>query len=242
MANEKSPIGVPEHISIIMDGNGRWAKKRNLPRTMGHKAGVSSILTAVKYCSAHGIKILSLFGFSTENWHRPKSEVLYLNQLFLVVLRQKITELQENNVQLRIVGNITEFSDNLQAEIIKSQQLTANNSGLKLVVALNYSGRWDIIQATRKIGEQIAAKILQPASIDMDTISTNLATHDFPDPDLLIRSSGEQRISNFMLWQLAYTELYFTDTLWPDFTDAELDKALNAYATRERRYGTISST
>lgn len=230
---------LPQHIAIIMDGNGRWATQRNLPRIFGHREGAEKIKSLVEYCSNVGIKVLTLWAFSTENWNRPPKEVQFLMQLFMRKIEQEIDALHKNNVQFRIIGNMSQLSSKLQKKIIQATELTANNNGLKLVLALNYSGRWDLTQAMQKIAEKVEQNKISPIAITAELISQNLITADLPEPDLLIRTSGEIRISNFMLWQLAYTELYFTDTLWPDFNNSELEKALTAYAARERRFGAI---
>jgi undecaprenyl diphosphate synthase len=230
---------LPQHIAIIMDGNGRWAKQRNLPRVFGHREGAERIKTIVEYCNDIGVKVLTLWAFSTENWNRPPKEVQFLMRLFIQKIEQEVAAMHKNNVQFRVIGNIAQLNIKLQKKIMEATELTANNNGLKFVLALNYSGRWDLNQAMQKIARQIERNEIMSSAITAELISQNLITADLPDPDLLIRTSGEVRISNFMLWQLAYTELYFTDTLWPDFNNAELEKALTTYAARERRFGAI---
>ena len=220
---------VPRHIAIVMDGNGRWAKKRGLPRLAGHKAGGEAAKEIIKACSEKGIEVLTLFAFGTENWNRPAEEVDNLMKLFFDVLQKNTKDLHKYNVQLRIIGDCTKLSKKLQDKIVSVQQETANNSGLKLNAAINYSGRWDIWQAIKKL--------LQKGEVTLENFQSLLCLHDLPEPDLFIRTSGEQRISNFLLWQLAYTELYFTDVLWPDFKTQALDEALLAYSKRERRFG-----
>lgn len=230
----------PRHIAIVMDGNGRWAKQRNLPRIAGHKAGAKAVEAVVKACGEEKIEILTLFAFSSENWGRPPDEIEYLMDLFLKTLQRQIKTLHENNVQLRVIGDCSKFSKKLQESILKSQQLTARNTALKLIIAANYSGRWDITQGVQKIAQQIEQKQLNSSQIDMQLLQNHLCLSDLPEPDLLIRTSGELRISNFMLWQFAYTEFFFTETLWPDFDANELKRALASYTHRQRRFGLTS--
>lgn len=231
---------LPQHVAVIMDGNGRWAKQRFMPRVAGHRAGVEAARQVVKNCAKRGIKVLSLFAFSSENWRRPVQEVNYLMELFLTGLEREVHMLHENNVQLRFIGNRERFSERLSRKISEVESLTANNSGMVLIIAADYGGQWDICQAARKLGEAVEQGRLLANDITPERIAENLSFSDLPDPDLFIRTSGEIRISNFMLWQLAYSELYFTNTLWPDFDDKELDNALTHYANRERRYGKSS--
>lgn len=230
----------PRHIAIIMDGNGRWAKQRHLPRVLGHQEGVKAVRKVIKICGEIGIEVLTLFAFSSENWQRPKQEVNYLMTLFLNTLKSELDKLAKNNVQLRMVGCLDRFKQPLRKWIDKAQALTANNTGLKLVIAVNYSGQWDIVQAMQKVASKIKVGEFAAETLNRDLFASYLSLADLPDPDLLIRTSGEYRISNFLLWQLAYTELYFTETLWPDFNEEELDKALFFYAKRERRFGFTS--
>jgi undecaprenyl diphosphate synthase len=225
-----------------MDGNGRWATQRNLPRIFGHREGAERIKALVEHCNDIGIKVLTLWAFSTENWNRPPKEVQFLMRLFIHKIEQEVAAMHKNNVQFRVIGNIGQLNAKLQQKIVDATELTAGNTGLKFVLALNYSGRWDLTSAMQKIAGQIERNEIMASTITPELISQNLITADLPDPDLLIRTSGEVRISNFMLWQLAYTELYFTDALWPDFNNNELEKALTAYATRERRFGAIAET
>jgi undecaprenyl diphosphate synthase len=231
---------LPQHVAIIMDGNGRWAKRRGLPRSSGHRAGADVAQAITKACGEKGIAVLTLFAFGSENWRRPAEEVNFLLDLFTRALKRDSKTLHKNNVQLRIVGDTSAFDANLQKSILDAQQLTANNTGLKLVIAVNYSGRWDIVQATKKIVSEVADKQLTSEQITAELIRQKLCLADLPEPDLFIRTSGEKRISNFMLWQFAYTELFFTDTLWPDFTVAEFEQTLNDFANRERRFGLTS--
>ena len=229
---------LPRHVAIIMDGNGRWAKNRGLPRTAGHKVGVERVREIVKTCAEKKIDVLTLFAFSTENWQRSQVEVGYLmNQLFIVALENEAGELHKNNIQLRVIGEKKRLTEKLQQKIYNAEKLTVNNSGLKLVLALSYSGRWDIVEATRQIGQEIATGKLVPQDITLEKLQSHTCLHDLPELDLLIRTSGEQRISNFMLWQLAYAELYFTDVLWPDFYAKDFIAALEIYDKRMRRFG-----
>ncbi len=230
----------PRHIAIIMDGNGRWARKRFLPRVAGHRAGVDALHKVVKQAVQRGVEVLTLFAFSSENWRRPSYEVTYLLDLFLNMLENEIQKLHEQEIQLRIIGDRSQFNEKLQAQIVKAQNHTAQNKGLKLVIAANYGGQWDLTQAMKKIAQEVEAGSLSSTSITPELISTRLSLGDLPPPDLFIRTSGEQRISNFLLWQLVYTELYFTGVLWPDFNEVELDRALDFYAGRERRFGCTS--
>ena len=229
--------GVPRHVAIIMDGNCRWAKKRLLPRVAGHRAGVEAVRQVVRVCADKEIEALTLFAFSSENWRRPEQEVGLLMELFLTALQRETKKLHENNVRLKVVGERTAFSARLQEEILAAEELSKNNTGLTLVVAANYGGRWDVAQAARRLGERIEAGTLRAADITPELLETQLALHGLPEPDLFIRTGGEQRISNFLLWHLAYTELYFTDTLWPDFDARAFTEALKSYAGRQRRFG-----
>lgn len=228
---------LPQHIAIIMDGNGRWAKMRNLSRISGHRIGVQSVKDIVKACNKKGIKILTLFAFSTENWQRPVSEVKFLMSLITSVIQKEIKEFHNNNVKLQVIGNKERLSPKILQAIEKAEKLTVNNTGLKLVIALDYSGRWDLTQAITKIAKKINDEQITLKDINEDFIDSQLVTEGMPYPDLVIRTSNEKRISNFMLWQIAYTELYFTDVFWPDFRESELDMALADYAKRQRRFG-----
>jgi undecaprenyl diphosphate synthase len=220
---------LPKHIAIVMDGNGRWAKKRGLPRVAGHKAGGEAAKEIIKVCSQKGIEALTLFAFGAENWNRPAEEVDNLMNLFFEALQKNTKDLNEYNIRLCVIGDHARLNKKLVDKIINVQKETATNTGLKLNVAINYSGRWDIWQAVEKT--------LQAEEVSQEIFQSHLCLHDLPEPDLFIRTSGEQRISNFLLWQLAYTELYFTDILWPDFHGQALEEALLAYAKRERRFG-----
>lgn len=228
---------VPRHIAIIMDGNGRWAKQRNQPRFFGHKAGVEAVRNVVKSCAQRGIDVLTLFAFSSENWRRPKKEVSLLMELLYTALTREVSKLNDNNVRLRIIGDRSVFSEKLQKRLRESEQFTEKNTGLILVVAVNYGGRWDITQAARQVADKALAGQLQATDITPELIGQHLSLADLPEPDLFIRTGGEQRVSNFLLWQLAYTELFFTETLWPDFTTAKLDDAIHSFSKRQRRFG-----
>ncbi|TPW16622.1 MAG: undecaprenyl diphosphate synthase [Halothiobacillaceae bacterium] len=230
----------PRHIAIIMDGNGRWARKRLLPRIAGHKAGVDSVRTAVQECARRGVEVLTLFAFSSENWRRPPQEVSFLMELFLTALERELRSLHQNNVRVRVLGDTAAFAEKLQHKIRETEQLTQHNSGLTLNVAANYGGRWDIAQAVRRIAQEVAAGRCTPEEITEASIEAYTQLHGLPEPDLFIRTGGEQRISNFMLWHLAYTELYFTDLSWPDFDAAALEAAIASFRARERRFGRTS--
>lgn len=230
---------LPKHIAIIMDGNGRWAKKRNLPRSAGHRAGGEAVQEIIRACNEKSIEILTLWAFGIENWNRPVEEVNYLMKLFFDALQRDIKDLQKYNIQLRVIGDCARLDEKLQNKIVEAQQLSANNTGLKLNVGISYSGRWDILQAVKRLGHSVEIGELKAEQITQEYFQSLLCLHDLPEPDLFIRTSGELRISNFMLWQLAYTELYFTDILWPDFHKDALEDALRAYAKRERRFGEL---
>lgn len=228
---------LPRHVAIVMDGNGRWAAQRKLPRHAGHKAGVKSVRTSVEQSVKHGIEVLTLFAFSSENWKRPQKEVTLLMELFMVALQREVKRLNRNNVQLRVIGDRSAFSGKLQQRIASAEADTAGNDGLVLQIAANYGGRWDIVQAVRYLAKRVESGELPADQITESAIASALSFSDLPDPDLFIRTGGEQRISNFMLWQSAYTELYFTDDYWPDFDAGAFDSALRYYAGRQRRFG-----
>lgn len=231
---------LPRHVAIIMDGNGRWAQQRHLPRVSGHKAGAESVREVVKTCIKNQIEVLTLFAFSSENWRRPSMEVNYLMQLFITLLHHEAKKLHEQNIQLKIIGDRTRLDKKLQKKITEVEKLTGSNTGLKLNLAVNYGGQWDITQAVKAIAEDIETGKLASSDITAQILQEKLCLADLPEPDLFIRTSGEQRISNFMLWQFAYTELYFTEVLWPDFNAVEFEKALELFANRERRFGFTS--
>ena len=230
-----SPL--PRHVAIILDGNGRWATRRQLPRVAGHRAGVDNLRSLVERCATLGIEYLTVFAFSSENWRRPAAEVRLLMELFVRALEQETKRLLEAGVRLRVVGNRQAFPAKLQQAIARAEQLTRENRRMTLVIAANYGGRWDICEATKRLARQVARGQLHPEDITPTLLEEQLDFHGIPEPDLFIRSGGEQRLSNFLLWQLAYTELYFTDCLWPDFDAAAFDLALASFAARERRYG-----
>jgi undecaprenyl diphosphate synthase len=220
-----------------MDGNGRWARKRSLPRHAGHRAGVKSVRAIVENAARHGVEYLTLFAFSSENWRRPEEEVGMLMSLFLEALRREVADLHKNDVRLRFIGERRRLDAKLNERIASAEALTADNTGLRLQVAVAYGGRWDIVEAARRIAELVAAGDLSADSVDEAAFAAELQLGSAPDPDLLIRTGGEQRISNFLLWNLAYAELWFTDVLWPDFGETEFEAALAHYARRQRRYG-----
>lgn len=231
---------LPEHIAIIMDGNGRWAEQHHLPRREGHKAGYQAARRVVQHCGNLGIKVLTLFAFSSENWARPQTEINDIMDLFYRALNQEIDELHQNNVRVKVIGDTSQLSEKLQKAIIADQEMTAKNTGLTLVLAVNYGGRWDIVQATKHIALAVSRGDIHTDDIDTKLFSHYVSTAEFPDPDLFIRPSGEQRISNFLNWQLAYSELYFPEQPWPDFNAAAIDAAVEFFQTRERRYGMTS--
>jgi len=231
---------VPAHIAIVMDGNGRWAKKRNRPRTKGHQAGLKALRATIENCVRRGVGTLSVFAFSSENWNRPASEVARLMDLFLGALDKEVTELHSNEVCLRFVGDKTPFRKTLKKKMKEAEDLTADNRRLVLNVAVNYGGRWDIAQAARRVAAAVAASDINAKDVDEALFARYLALAQSPDPDLFIRTGGEMRISNFLLWQSAYTEFWFTRVLWPDFDAATLDEAISAFQTRERRFGHTS--
>lgn len=228
---------LPRHVAIIMDGNGRWAKKRFMPRIAGHHRGVEIVRDTVKYCLAHGIEYLTLFAFSSENWRRPEEEVTLLMQLFVRALEQEVAKLHRNGVRLKVVGDLSRFDPHLQSLIRASEEKTAANDKLTLSIAANYGGRWDILQATNRMARERPESCGQWSEADL---APYLAMSYAPEPDLFIRTGGEERISNFLLWQLAYAEFYFTETLWPEFDAAAFDAAIASYQKRERRFGRTS--
>lgn len=239
VAEPKSLQNVPKHIAIIMDGNGRWAERRHLPRVAGHEEGVKATERVIKAAVEKKIKILTLFAFGIENWGRPAEEVNFLMRLFITNLEEQAEQFITKNIQLRVIGDRSRIDPLLQAKIIEVQEKTAKNDGLILVIAFNYSGRWDILQAVRTLSERVAKGELRSNDISIDDIQQALSLADLPEPDLFIRTSGEQRLSNFLLWQLAYTELFFTPVLWPDFDAAAFDEALQNFSLRQRRYGLV---
>lgn len=231
------PDKLPKHVAVIMDGNGRWARKRFLPRVAGHKRGVEVVRSLVKQCAELDIKFLTLFAFSSENWRRPEDEVSFLMNLFMEALKKEVAKLHENNIRLILIGDRSGFNAELITQIEASEKITENNTGLTLTVAVNYGGRWDVLQAANKM---ILSNTESDHYFDEEDLAPFLSMHYAPEPDLFIRTGGEKRISNFLLWQLAYTELYFTDVLWPDFDKSCFNAAISSYQKRERRFGRTS--
>ena len=228
---------LPRHVAIIMDGNGRWAERRRRPRSFGHRAGVKAVRASVEFCLRNRIPALTLFAFSSENWNRPATEVNTLMTLFLKALDREVGQLREHGVRLRFIGDPSPFPAEVQARMRAAEAGTAHNAALVLTVAANYGGRWDIVQACRRIAARVAAGELAAAAVDTGVVAAQLSLADLPEPDLFIRTGGDHRVSNFLLWQLAYTELHFTDVLWPDFDAAAMTRAIEDFARRERRFG-----
>ena len=231
---------VPQHVAVIMDGNGRWAKRKGAARIFGHKNAVKAVRDVTEGCAELGVEFLTLYAFSTENWSRPVEEVSGLMQLLVLTIRKELKTLLNNNVKLTAIGSIESLPKDCQRELEEAINMTKNNTGLTLVLALSYSGRWEITKAMKEIGRDIEQGKLKAEDIDQDLVKSYLQTHSIPDPELLIRTSGEMRISNFLLWQIAYTELFISDKLWPDFRKSDLMDALIAFQQRERRFGRIS--
>ena len=228
---------IPTHVAVIMDGNGRWARKRAMPRHVGHRSGVAAVRAAVEVAAQRGVSYLTLFAFSSENWNRPRDEVSKLMGLFVEALQREVEDLHRNKVRLAFIGAREQLEPRLLEMIVAAENKTRGNSGLQLQVAMAYGGRWDIVQAAQRLATHVAAGDMKADEIDDKAIAGELALANIPDPDLLIRTGGEQRISNFLLWNLAYAELWFCDTLWPDFGEQQFDEALAFFARRERRYG-----
>jgi undecaprenyl diphosphate synthase len=238
---EKIDIGnLPQHVAVIMDGNGRWAKKKGNLRIFGHQNAITAVRETVEAAAELGVNFLTLYAFSTENWSRPKFEVDALMKLLVSTIRKETETLNKNNIRLQAIGDLASLPAACRAELEEAMEITSRNSRMTLVLALSYSGRWELVQAMQKIADQVKAGTIEPSAIDENTIRQNLNTANIPDPELLIRTSGEQRISNFLLWQLAYTELYITDLLWPDFRKEHLYEAILAFQQRERRFGKTS--
>ena len=227
----------PQHIAIIMDGNGRWAQAQGKNRVVGHKAGVDSVRAVVKGARKAGVKALTLFAFSSENWQRPEKEVNVLMDLFMYVLTKEVKRLHKNDIRFQVIGDLSRFSDKLQKSIKKSEQLTASNKGLILSVAANYGGRWDIANAAKQLAKQVQNNEISLDDIHEDSLNKHTCLAELPELDLLIRTGGDYRISNFLLWQAAYAEFYFTEILWPDFNEEQFEKAIDVFDQRERRYG-----
>jgi len=236
----KEVKAIPQHVCIIMDGNGRWAKKRFMPRTFGHRKGVAITRDSIEFFARAGVRYLTLFAFSSENWNRPKEEVSTLMELFFRSLKDNNAELHSQNIRIRFIGERAAFSQTLQKQIAEAEALTLNNKAMTLNIAANYGGQWDILNAIKKISASIERGEISSDNIDYPMLESELSLADTPDPDLFIRTGGEHRVSNFLLWQLAYTEFYFTDVLWPDFSTEEMQKSLDDYAKRQRRYGKTS--
>jgi undecaprenyl diphosphate synthase len=228
---------LPRHVAVVMDGNGRWANKRHLPRAAGHKAGVSATRKIVENCAKKGIEALTIFAFSSENWNRPKAEVSSLMSLFVTTITAEVKKLDKKNVRVRFIGDRARFSGKLQQSIQNSEELTRDNTGLQLNIAANYGGRWDIVNACRRLAEAVKEGAVAVDDIDEEMFDSSVCLSEMPAPDLFIRTGGEQRISNFLIWQLAYSELYFIDTLWPDFSGEDFEASLEWYASRQRRFG-----
>lgn len=237
MGIEVDQTRMPEHVAIIMDGNGRWAQKRGMPRTAGHRAGIKTVKKIIKFCSQLGIKYLTLYAFSTENWKRPEREVSALFKLLVYYLRREVSELDKNNVKLNFIGDISAFDENIKAEIYRAKAMLEDNNGLIVNLALNYGGRAEILNAVRHIVRDVKKDSILEDQIDETVFSRYIYTAGMPDPDLLIRTGGEYRISNFLLWQIAYSELWYTDVLWPDFSEKDLLLAIADYQDRNRRFG-----
>ena len=233
---------IPQHIAIVMDGNGRWAKERGLPRVMGHRQGVIAIEAIVEACSQLGVKYLTIYAFSTENWKRPQEEVSALMKLLVEFAQSKLERLCENNVRVQVLGDMEQLAPTPQKALDRLIKKTQNNTGLVLNMAINYGGRWEIIRAIQNLAVDVQQGKLQPRTIDETTFQRYLTTSDQPDPDLLIRTSGEERLSNFLLWQLAYAELYFTDVYWPDFKEVDLIQAISDFQKRSRRFGGVNDS
>ncbi len=233
---------LPQHIAVIMDGNGRWAKRRHLPRVAGHRAGVQSARTIIETCARLHIPALTLYAFSMENWRRPKAEIDFLMRLLREYLRKELPVIHRNNIRLLVIGRSDQLPDAVRNDVEKAMELTAGNTGMKLAVALNYGGRAELVDAFNRILDRVRHNGLADARVDEEMISQHLYTAGLPDPDLLIRTSGEMRVSNFLLWQIAYAEIYVTETLWPDFTRVQLYEALLDFQKRERRYGGLTET
>lgn len=240
MSDLKTFASLPRHVAIIMDGNNRWAKSRRLPSLAGHKAGVDSVRAVVDGCVRYGIESLTLFAFSSENWRRPPAEVAGLMELFMLALKSKVKKLHKNNIRLLVIGDKSHFSNRLQEKIAEAERLTANNTGLTLNVAANYGGHWDILQAAKTLALQVQQGRIEVDAITEELFADHLSLAGQPMPDLCIRTGGEQRISNFLLWQFAYTEFYFSADFWPDFDRAALEAAFENFSQRQRRFGKTS--
>jgi undecaprenyl diphosphate synthase len=233
----REPGAPPRHVAVIMDGNGRWASRRKLPRHLGHRAGVKAVRATVEGCARRGVEALTLFAFSSENWLRPAEEVARLMELFVEAIEREVDELHGNGIRVRFIGDLDTLKQHLRESIAAAEARTAANSRMTLYIAIAYGGRWDIVRAVRRLATGVSAVLMAPDAIDEAALARELALAGSPDPDLFIRTGGEHRISNFLLWNLAYTELYFCDCLWPDFDDAEIERAFRHFASRQRRFG-----
>lgn len=241
MTDKKTLVGaVPRHVAIIMDGNNRWARKRLLPGVAGHKAGVDAVKAVIEVCATEGVEVLTLFAFSSENWARPQDEVGALMELFLFALRREVRKLRDNDIRLKIIGDRSRFAPELCKAMTDAEAVTAGCEGMQLLIAANYGGQWDMVQATQSLARDVVAGVIEPEAITAAAIDSRLCTAGFPPPDLCIRTGGERRISNFLLWQLAYSELYFSDLYWPDFKHDAMRDALADFACRQRRFGKTS--
>ncbi|EDY85915.1 di-trans,poly-cis-decaprenylcistransferase [gamma proteobacterium HTCC5015] len=240
MSESEATDNKPQHIAIIMDGNGRWAKRRGLPRTAGHKAGVKAARAVIEACEPHRIQHLTLFAFSSENWKRPEDEVSSLMQIFVSTLSKELKSLKERNVRLRFIGDKSAFDEKLRDHMASAETQTADNTGLQLNIAVNYGGRWDMTQAAYALAKKVQNGIIEPRHITEQTVAQHLSLSELPDPDLMIRTGGEHRISNFLLWQLAYAEIYFSPDWWPDFGAQQINDAVAWFGARERRFGQTS--
>ncbi|MGB3725923.1 MAG: polyprenyl diphosphate synthase [Glaciecola sp.] len=237
LASNQVADKIPRHVAIIMDGNGRWAQQKGKLRTFGHKAGVEAVRSSVRMARKAGVESLTLFAFSSENWQRPQDEVGVLMKLFSMVLKSEVKKLNKNDIRLRVIGDLSAFDNKLQAKIAEAEALTANNTALTLNIAANYGGRWDIVNAAKSVAKQVAQGELSIDDISEDAFNQHVSTANLPELDLLIRTGGDHRISNFLLWQCAYAEFYFTDTLWPDFNESIFAEAMHDFANRQRRFG-----
>jgi undecaprenyl diphosphate synthase len=231
---------LPQHVAVIMDGNGRWAKKLGFLRNIGHENGVKTVRRIVSYCTKIGVPYLTLYAFSTENWNRPKTEVSALMKLMLMALKKEMKSFQENNIRLNAIGNLDDLPSDVKKELIKAMEATKDNTRLTVTIAMSYGARSEMVNAVRQLTDKVKNNIISLEDIDEETINNHLYTHNLPDVDLLIRTSGEQRISNFLLWQIAYAELYFTEVLWPDFGEEDFAQAIYTFQNRERRFGKTS--
>ena len=235
------PERLPRHVAVIMDGNGRWARRRGLPRHLGHRAGVKAVRATVRRCGELGVGHLTLFAFSSENWSRPQDEVAGIMKLFLDALQREVAELHENNVRLRFIGDLSRLSERLRRGMHDAERLTSANDGLSLQIAVGFGGRWDIVMAARRIAEMAAQGVIEPSSVDEGMFAEAMSLAGCPDPDLMIRTGGEKRISNFLLWHAAYAELHFSDVLWPDFDADALEQAFACFSRRDRRFGRVET-